>query len=188
MPCIDRINLAEYLRQVNDFITSWWFIETLDWRTWKVQSYTLIRHGFIHKLLPIPYSFSSYDITISSTFQCITGETNGGRQRNVLNREREYGTMRYRRGMITGDFKERGCREDSCIILFAPLFVPLSKLARANAICKSQKCDRWPSPMKNPKTKLWSQISTVSSSLLFIGTHTSDARKVLILVQFSISV
>ena len=104
-----------------------------------MQSYTLIRHGFIHKLLPIPYSFSSYDITISSTFQCITGETNGGRQRNVLNREREYGTMRYRRGMVTGrDFKKRGCREDSCIILFAPLFVPLSKLARANAICESQ--------------------------------------------------
>ena len=118
---------------------SWWFIETLDWRTWKVQSYTLIRHGFIHKLLPIPYSFSSYDITISSTFQCITGETNGGRQRNVLNREREYGTMRYRRGMVTGrDFKERGCREDSCIILFALLFVPLSKLARANAIWKKK--------------------------------------------------
>ena len=104
-----------------------------------MQSYTLIRHGFIHKLLPLPYSFSSYDITISSTFQCITGETNGGRQRNVLNREREYGTMRYRRGMVTGrDFKKRGCREDSCIILFAPLFVPLSKLARANAICESQ--------------------------------------------------
>ena len=56
-----------------------------------------------------------------------------------LNREREYGTMRYGRGMVTGrDFKKRGCREDSCIILFAPLFVPLSKLARANAICESQ--------------------------------------------------
>ena len=80
-----------------------------------------------------------------------------------LNREREYGTMRYGRGMVTGrDLKKRGCREDSCIILFAPLFVPLSKLARANAICKSQKCDRWPSPMKNPKTNLWSQLSTVS--------------------------
>ena len=84
MPCIDRINLAEYLRQVNDFITSWWSIETLDWRTWKVQSYTLIRHGLIHKLLPLPYSFSSYDITISSTFQCITGETNEGYQRIFL--------------------------------------------------------------------------------------------------------
>ena len=104
-----------------------------------MQSYTLIRHGLIHKLLPLPYSFSPYDITISSTFQCITGETNGGRQRNVLNREREYGTMRYGRGMVTGrDLKKRGCREDSCIILFAPLFVPLSKLARANAICESQ--------------------------------------------------
>ena len=106
-----------------------------------------------------------------------------------LNREREYGTMRYGRGMVTGrDLKKRGCREDSCIILFAPLFVPLSKLARANAIYKSQKCDRWPSPMKNPKTNLWSQLSTVSRSPLLIGTHTSDARKVLILVQFSITV
>ena len=132
---------------------SWWFIETLDWRTWKVQSYTLIRHGFIHKLLPIPYSFSSYDITISSTFQCITGETNGGRQRKVMNREWEYGTMRYGRGMVTGrDFK-REVAEKTLVSFFSLRFLSPSPSWRERT--RSVKVN-----MRNPETKWWSQIST----------------------------
>ena len=79
--CTDRVNMAEYLRRVTKFIMPWCIIKTLEWGTWKVQSCTLTQHGIKHKLLPLPAPLSSYDFTISSTFQCFTGETNGDYQR-----------------------------------------------------------------------------------------------------------
>ena len=98
-----------------------------------------------------------------------------------LNREREYGTMRYGRGMVTGRDLKREVAEKILVSFFSLRFLSPSPSWRERT--RSVKVN-----MRNPETKLWSQISTISKSPPLIGTHTTDAREVLISVQFSFSV